>query len=120
MSKLTVLVLLPAIITLHAEARADSLEDIFGYYAQRTDTIAVGAGNAKEVNSSVHIVNPWPPHVYNRNIPGDGERMSRAVRRYKDVTKLREGAPALPPEGISTSGVGGGSGGSSGSGGSGR
>ena len=115
MRKLNALVLLTA-ITACTGARADGLEDIFGYYTQRADSIAIGAGNAKEANASVHIINPWPPYASNRSIPADGERMSRAVRRYKDVTKLREGAPALAPEGIGTSGLGG----SGGSGGSGR
>lgn len=116
MMKLIGLVLL-TVTAMSAKAWAgDGPDDFMGYYSERVEGITVGAGNAKEVNSATHIIDPWPPYAADRRIPGDGERMSRTIRRYKDVTKIREAAPALAPEGIATSGFGS----ASGSAGSGR
>jgi hypothetical protein len=52
-------------------------------YLQRTDTITMSAGNAKEVNSAIHTIDPWPPRVYNRRIPANGARMTGAIQRYQ-------------------------------------
>jgi len=52
-------------------------------YVQRTDTITLGAGNAKDVNAATHIIDPWPHRVGDRRIPANGERMVNAVDRYK-------------------------------------
>ncbi len=52
-------------------------------YANRTDTITTSAGDAQEVNSAIHIIDPWPRYVGNRRIPGNGERLSGAVQRYR-------------------------------------
>jgi hypothetical protein len=60
--------------------------------------VTASAGNAKSVNSAAHIIDPWPPYVANRRIPGNGARMVGAIERYKDVKKLQEAAPTLKPE----------------------
>lgn len=65
--------------------RAGDVDDIAAPYLQRTDSIAAGAGNAKAVNSVTHMLDPWPPYAGNRRIPGNGQRMSGAVERYRDV-----------------------------------
>jgi hypothetical protein len=52
-------------------------------YARRTDTITMGAGNAKDMNAATHVIDPWPRRVGDRRIPGNGERMVNAVDRYK-------------------------------------
>jgi hypothetical protein len=52
-------------------------------YLHRTDAITLSAGNAKDVNAATHIIDPWPRHVANRRIPGNGERIARAMERYK-------------------------------------
>jgi hypothetical protein len=67
--------------------RAADVDDIAAPYLQRTDSIAAGAGNAKAVNSVTHMLDPWPPYAGNRRIPGNGQRMSGAVERYRDVSK---------------------------------
>jgi hypothetical protein len=107
MAKRTGLVFL-AVVTVSANAWAGGglFEEFMGYYSQRTEGVTAGAGDAKEWNSVVHTVDPWPPYAANRNIPASGERMSRAIRRYQDVTKLREAAPAPSSEAISPNGVG--------------
>ncbi len=87
-----------------AIAGDQTFEDFFGSYFHRTDTIAVGAGDAKNVNAMSEIVDPWPRNVRNRRLPANGARMTGAVQRYEDVRKLKEAPPTLPPESISATG----------------
>jgi len=92
-------------------------QDPFNQYIQRSDTITFGAGDAKEVNSGTQVIDPWPPYVGNRQIPGNGERMSDAVQRYRDVSKLPQAPRPLSPQsgdsagGYSGAGAGAGGGG---------
>ena len=83
--------------------------DIDQRYYQRVDKVTLTAGNAKEVNSRIHEVDPWPRYVANTRIPANGERMARAVERYR-----KAGPRPLPTEstsGVSAVGGGGGGGG---------
>src|SRR5262245_58623105 len=73
-------------------------------YTQRADKVTLSAGNAREVNTRIHEVDPWPRYVANARIPANGERMARAVERYR-----KAGPRLLPTE--STGAVGGGGGG---------
>src|SRR5262249_37086355 len=68
------------------------------------DKITLGAGNAKAVNAATHIIDPWPRYVGNRRIPGNGDRLSRAVERYRQGS-YRHPAPPISP--YATGGVGG-------------
>jgi hypothetical protein len=52
-------------------------------YLHRSDTITLSAGNAKDVNATTHIIDPWPRYAANRRIPAHGERMAHAIERYK-------------------------------------
>ncbi len=88
-----------------AAAGDQTFDDFFGHYFQRSDTITVGAGNAKEVNAASQMLDPWPPHVGDRRIPANGPRMTKAIERYQDVKRLKEAAPTLAPE-ISSTGFG--------------
>jgi hypothetical protein len=63
-------------------------------YLQRTDTITMSAGNAPEVNSAIHTIDPWPPYVNNRRIPGNGARMTGAIQRYRQPPQAAPSAPA--------------------------
>jgi hypothetical protein len=72
-------------------------QDPFGQYFRRSDTITLGAGNAKSANAVTHVIDPWPNYVGNRRIPGNGERMSGAVERYRDVSKLPQAPRAILP-----------------------
>jgi hypothetical protein len=51
-------------------------------YFQRSDTITLGAGNAKDINAATHVIDPWPRYVGRRRIPANGERMVGAMQRY--------------------------------------
>jgi hypothetical protein len=71
-------------------------------YDQRVDKVTLTAGNAKEVNARIHEVDPWPRYVANTRIPANGERMARAVERYR-----KAGPRPLPTESTSSAGFAG-------------
>jgi hypothetical protein len=56
--------------------------DEFDRYYQRSDTITLSAGDAKQANAVTHTINPWPPYVGDRRIVSDGSRAVGAVARY--------------------------------------
>ncbi len=89
-------------------------DDFTAPYLQRIDSISPGAGNAKAVNSAIHVIDPWPRHSGNRHIPANGERMVGAVERYRDVSKLPQAPQPLAPVAIETKGLSGGGAASSG------
>jgi hypothetical protein len=85
-------------------------QDPIAMYFQRSDKITLGAGDAKAVNAATHIIDPWPRYVGNRRIPGNGDRLSRAVERYRQGS-YRQPAPPLSPYPAGGYAVGGGAGG---------
>ena len=68
-------------------------DDPFEQYFQRKDTVTLGAGNAKEVNSATHVIDPWPRYVGNKNIAFNGERMQAGVERYRHHEVIRPISP---------------------------
>ena len=96
-------------------------QDPFAMYVQRSWSITLGAGDAKSVNAATHVIDPWPRYVGNRNIPGNGERLSRAVTRYKQGSYRQPAPPLFSPYGalIGITGGGGAGGGAGGGGGGG-
>jgi hypothetical protein len=93
-------------------------QDPFAMYFQRSDTVTLGAGNAKDVNAATHVIDPWPPYVGNRRIPANGERMSGAVERYRGGSYRRPAPQIFSPYGT-TIGIGAAGGGGTGGGGGG-
>ena len=81
-------------------------------YFERKDTIVSGAGDARDVNAATHIIDPWPRYVGNRRIPANGDRMSRAVERYRQGSYRPPAPPIFPIYGgaIGVTGAGGGAG----------
>jgi hypothetical protein len=69
-----------------------------GQYLNRTDTITTSAGDDQDVNAALQIIDPWPRHASNRRIPGNGERLSGAVQRYRSPPQLAgaSGTAAAP------------------------
>jgi hypothetical protein len=51
-------------------------------YFQRSDTITMSAGDAKQVNAVTHTINPWPRYVGDRRLAYDARRVGTAVTRY--------------------------------------
>ena len=81
-------------------------EDPITQYTQRIDKITMSAGNAKDANAAIHIIDPWPRASADRRIPANGERMADAYERYRNVTKLPPRPIISPPNVIpSTGGV---------------
>jgi len=62
---------------------AGGRESFLDQYFVRSDSIVVGAGNAKDVNAAIHVIDPWPRHSANRRIPANGARMTGAIQRYR-------------------------------------
>jgi hypothetical protein len=72
-------------------------------YFQRSETITMSAGDAKQVNAVTHTIHPWPRYVGDRRIAYDGRRMSAAVQRYAGT---RRPVDQLPDIGDSTKAMG--------------
>ena len=70
-------------------------QDPSAQYFERKDTIVSGAGDARDVNAATHVIDPWPRYVGNRQIPANGDRMSRAVERYREGYVWSTGAVRL-------------------------
>jgi hypothetical protein len=115
--KMTAVFATLAVTTLLFAFSASAGDVIYGDFAapylQRSDTIFPGEGDAKSVNSAIHVIDPWPRHSANRHIPANGERMSGAVERYRDVRKLPQAPQPIAPVNIETSGLSGAGGASS-------
>jgi hypothetical protein len=79
-------------------------------YLQRSDKVTLSAGNAKDANAAIHVNDPWPRVSANRKIPANGQRMSDAYERYRDVSK-QPPKPMLNPPNLSPSTGGGTTGG---------
>ena len=79
-------------------------QDPFAMYIERSDTVTLGAGNARDVNAATHVIDPWPRYVGNRRIPGNGDRLSRAVERYRQGS-YRQPAPPISPAYGTTLGI---------------
>ena len=82
----------------------------FAMYFQRSDKITLWEGDASAVNAATHVIDPWPRYVGNRRIPGNGDRLSRAVERYRQGS-YRQPAPPIAPWPGGYGGGGGGFGG---------
>lgn len=105
MRSLIVLMALVAAASAPRGAQAQAFDDPFSDYLQRSDTILLGAGNAKDANAAIHTITPWPPYVGNTHIPIDGRRAVEGIERMHRVPNPFErqgtgsiGAPAPNPE----------------------
>jgi hypothetical protein len=52
-------------------------------YFDRRETIALGADDHAAADAVVQMIDPWPPHVGNRNIAFNGQKMQSAIERYR-------------------------------------
>jgi hypothetical protein len=52
-------------------------------YYDRREAVTFHAGDAAASNKVVHTIDPWPRVAANRNIETNGERMQRAIERYR-------------------------------------
>ena len=66
-------------------------------YFQRSDTITMSAGDAKQVNAVTHTINPWPRYVSDRRIAYDARRVGAAVTRYGKTKQPVDQLPDISP-----------------------
>ena len=64
-------------------------------YFQRSDTITMSAGDAKQVNAVTHTINPWPRNVGDRRIAYDARRVGAAVTRYGNTKQPVDQLPDI-------------------------
>jgi len=84
---------------------AGEYESPFDQYFERTDTITLSAGNAKEVNATIHTIDTWPRRVGNRRIPANGARMIGAIQRYRSNQPAQANMPTGQPGATTTGGA---------------
>src|SRR5436190_6805854 len=64
-------------------------------YFQRSDTITLSAGDAKQTNAVTHTIHPWPPYVGDRRIATDARRTGGAIARYGTLQRPTDQLPNL-------------------------
>ena len=53
-------------------------------YRNHRDGITLAAGDAVHWNQAVHTIDPWPPGVFDTDIPGNGKRTEGVIQRYEN------------------------------------
>ena len=56
-------------------------------YVEREDKVTLSAGDAVASNAAVQVPTPWPRYSNDTTIAMDGERIARAVARYRQGEK---------------------------------
>lgn len=69
-------------------------------YFQRSDTITMSAGDAKQTNAVTHTIHPWPHNVGDRRIVVEAARTRGAIVRYRSGTQPRDPLPAIGLVGV--------------------
>src|SRR6266481_9591508 len=64
-------------------------------YFQRSDSITLSAGDAKQANAVTHTINPWPSYVGDRRIVVGAAKTGGAIARYRSGTPPRDPLPAI-------------------------
>ena len=68
-------------------------------YFQRSDSITLSAGDAKQANAVTHTINPWPSYVGDRRIVVGAAKTGGAIARYRSGTQPRDPLPLIGIEG---------------------
>jgi hypothetical protein len=64
-------------------------------YFQRSDTITLSAGDAKQANAVTHTINPWPSYVGDRRIVTQAAKTNDGMTRYRSGNQPRDPLPAF-------------------------
>jgi hypothetical protein len=78
-------------------------DDEMDRYFQRSDSITLSAGDAKQTNAVTHTIHPWPAGVGDRRIVSDARRVGAAVTRYSTTTRPVD---QLPDVGVKSEAMG--------------
>ena len=68
-------------------------------YFQRSDTITLSAGDAKQVNAVTHTIHPWPSYVGDRRIVAQAVKTRGAILRYQKGSQPFDPLPRISGEG---------------------
>lgn len=85
MKRLSIVIGLLGVVIWSYRCNAQVPDDPFSDYLQRSVTISLGAGNAKDANAAIYTIDPWPPYVGYTRIPGNGRRAAKSVERMYRV-----------------------------------
>src|SRR6476659_8931733 len=85
-----------ALVTLGSCNGLAGHDDVDRYF-QRSDTITMSAGDAKQVNAVTHTIHPWPRNVGDRRIAYDARRVGAAVTRYGNTQRPVDQLPDIGP-----------------------
>jgi hypothetical protein len=66
-------------------------------YLDRRDGILLGVGDAVQTNVVTHVIDPWPAHARNTRAATDGDRLQRAIERYRNPQAGQGGGGSTPP-----------------------
>jgi hypothetical protein len=66
-------------------------------YLDRRESLLLGAGDAVQTNIVMHQIDPWPRRARITSSTTSGERVQRAVERYRNPRSASEG-PAQQPQ----------------------
>lgn len=79
-------------------ANAQPVDDPFSDYLQRSQKIAIGAGNDNEANEAIQTITPWPAYVGDRRIPVEGRQSVDAIEQMYRVPDpfAQQGSGAAP------------------------
>src|SRR5882757_10720308 len=91
--RIRLLVLIPA-LSLGGCYGLAGHDEIDRYY-QRSGSITMSAGDAKQVNAVTHTITPWPPYVGDRRLAYDARRVGAAVTRYGNTTQPVDQLPDI-------------------------
>src|SRR4029078_7678446 len=64
-------------------------------YFQRSDSITLSAGDAKQANAVTRTINPWPSYVGDRRIITQAAKTNGAMPRYRLGNQPRDPLPAF-------------------------
>ena len=68
-------------------------------YFQRSDTLTLSAGDAKQANAVTHTIHPWPSYVGDRRIVAEAAKTRGAIVRYRSGTQPRDPLPLIGIQG---------------------
>jgi hypothetical protein len=68
-------------------------------YFQRSESITMSAGDAKQVNAVAHTITPWPSYVSDRRLAYDARRVGTAVQRYGQQQRPKDQLPDIGESG---------------------
>jgi hypothetical protein len=87
--------LAPVLVLAPLLALASLLGACSDIYTDRRDTIGLSAGNALASDKAIQTIDPWPPASADRNIAYNGQKMQKAVERYRT-------GHVIPPKPLTT------------------